>query len=190
MTEPLVRTLQSLRDVDGIVGSFVVDADGRLLARDLPQYFDSAVLDEVGPRIHRLYDAWQSAGEALDTATLVFADHKMHLRDLDGSVLAVVSSLAVNAPALKMALGMVGRKLVSELSSAPALAPHDEPAPRPPSAAASPTPASTSVAPPPLPSARASDPGLPPTAAEHASGAPDGSRPSSVGRFYRGQRIE
>ena len=128
MTEALMRTLKSLRDVDGIVGSFVVNPDGRLLARDLPSYFDSNVLEEVGPRIHRLYDAWQSAGDELDAATLVFAEHKMHLRELGKSVLAVVSSVAVNAPALKMALGLVSRKLLSDLQSVPALPPLEPPA--------------------------------------------------------------
>lgn len=159
MTEALLRTLKSLRDVDGIIGSFVVGQDGQLLARDLPLYFDSSVLEEVGPRIHRLYDAWLTAAEELDTATLVFADHKMHLRDLDGSVLAVVSGLAVNAPALKMALSLVGRKLTSELSSLPA------------ASASQPGVASQ-----------------PPTAAASAPPQPTAPPPSAE-RFYRGQRV-
>jgi predicted regulator of Ras-like GTPase activity (Roadblock/LC7/MglB family) len=179
MTEPLLRTLKSLRDVDGIIGSFVVGHDGQLLARDLPQYFDSSVLEEVGPRIHRLYDAWLTAGEELDAATLVFAEHKMHLRDLDGSVLAVVSGLAVNAPALKMALSLVGRKLSSEISSLPPPAP--EPVtPSLPPVVAQPAPpvAGASLAP------QASQP---PTAASVAPDPAASQRPSQ--RFYRGQPI-
>jgi predicted regulator of Ras-like GTPase activity (Roadblock/LC7/MglB family) len=131
MTESLMQTLKSLRDVDGIVGSFVVNADGRLLARDLPTYFDDNVLDEVGPRLHRLYEAWQSNGDTLEAATLVFAEHKLYLRELSGGALGVLSSLQVNAPALKMALSLVTRKLAGEIGTLMPLTAAKEAAPAP-----------------------------------------------------------
>jgi hypothetical protein len=137
MTEPLVEMLKSLRDVDGVVGSFVWAKGGGLLARDLPAYLDASLLTEVGPRLHRLYEAFESAGDELDSATLVFAEHKVHIRELEPAFIAVVSSIAVNMPALKMALSVVGRRLSQELERAPTAA----------------APAVSASVPPPLPTA-------------------------------------
>ncbi len=120
MTERLAQVLRMLRDVDGVVGSFVWAKSGSLVARDLPEYFDDELLAEVGPRIQRLYEAFGSAGEPLDAATLVFGEHKLHLRELQPAFVGVLSSLPVNMAALKMALRVVGRRVVDELERAPA----------------------------------------------------------------------
>jgi len=126
MSEELQSLLRSLRDVDGVVGSFVLGRQGALDARDLPDYFDSAVLLEVAPRVERLYEAWKSLGSELESASLSFAEHKLHLREFGAGFLAVVSLTQVNAPALRMAMGMVGRRL------GPALEARDNPySPRP-----------------------------------------------------------
>jgi predicted regulator of Ras-like GTPase activity (Roadblock/LC7/MglB family) len=111
MSESLESLLRSLRDVDGVVGSFVLSRQGALAARDLPEYFDAGALTEVGPRVERLYDAWKSLDAELETASLVFADHRLHLRELGTGFLAVVSSVEVNAPALRMAISMVSRRV-------------------------------------------------------------------------------
>jgi predicted regulator of Ras-like GTPase activity (Roadblock/LC7/MglB family) len=117
MSEELQSLLRSLRDVDGVLGSFVLGRQGGLDARDLPDYFDSAVLLEVAPRVERLYEAWKSLGSELETASLSFAEHKLHLREFGAGFLAVVSLTQVNAPALRMAMGMVGRRLGSALDA-------------------------------------------------------------------------
>ena len=117
MSEDLQSVLRSLRDVDGVVGSFVLSRQGTLDARDLPDYFDSGALLEIAPRIERLYEAWKSLGAELETASLSFAEHKLHVRELGTGFLAVVSSAQVNAPALRMAIGMVSRRLSSALDA-------------------------------------------------------------------------
>jgi predicted regulator of Ras-like GTPase activity (Roadblock/LC7/MglB family) len=117
MSEPLTSTLKTLRDVDGVMGSFVWSKQGTVIARDLPEYLPSTVLDEVGPRIERIYDAFRGAGDSLDTATLVYAEHKLHVRELEPAYVAVLSATVVNMPALKMALSLVGRRLTTQLAS-------------------------------------------------------------------------
>jgi hypothetical protein len=116
MNEDVHSLLRSLRDVEGVLGSFVL-RQGGLDARDLPDYFDSAVLLEVAPRVERLYDSWKSLGSELESASLVFAEHKLHLREFGAGFLAVVSVAQVNAPALRMAMGMVGRRLGAALEA-------------------------------------------------------------------------
>jgi predicted regulator of Ras-like GTPase activity (Roadblock/LC7/MglB family) len=117
MSESLESVLHSLRDVDGVVGSFVLGRDGVLAARDLPEYFDAGALSEVGPRVERMYEAWKSLDTELETASLVFADHRLHLREVGPGFLAVVSSGEVNAPALRMAINMVSRRVAPVLEA-------------------------------------------------------------------------
>jgi predicted regulator of Ras-like GTPase activity (Roadblock/LC7/MglB family) len=115
MTESLVSMLRTLRDVEGVAGSFVWGKSGAVLARDLPAYIDDSALDEVGPRIARIYEAFEGAGDELDGATLVFAEHKLHLREFDAGFVAVLSGPQVNLAALKMAVHVVGRNVCGEL---------------------------------------------------------------------------
>jgi predicted regulator of Ras-like GTPase activity (Roadblock/LC7/MglB family) len=111
MSDDLVSLLQSLRDVDGVVGSFVLSRQGTIAARDLPDYFDAGALSEVGPRVERLYEAWKNLDSELDTASLAFAEHRLHLRELGAGFLVVVSAVEVNAPALRMAINMISRRI-------------------------------------------------------------------------------
>jgi hypothetical protein len=151
MTDRCVQLLRSLRDVEGVIGSFIWHKNDGLLVRDLPVYFDSSILNEVGPRIERIYEAFRGAGDELDGATLSYAVYKLHLRELDLAYIAVVSGADVNAPTLKMAMHVVGRGVCAELEAA--TAPQvDTSQPQP--MATEPAPARVSATPPPLPSAR------------------------------------
>jgi predicted regulator of Ras-like GTPase activity (Roadblock/LC7/MglB family) len=118
MAQSLSATLSSLRDVEGIIGSFVVNKDGDLLAQDLPAYF-AGVAEEVGPRVLRLCDALSLSEGAVSTCTVRYTNHKLTLRSVDGALLAVLTSAAVNAPALRMAINLVARKCTPHALSAP-----------------------------------------------------------------------
>ncbi|HSC86870.1 MAG TPA: hypothetical protein VLC09_06345, partial [Polyangiaceae bacterium] len=114
----LKMVLSSLRDVDGIVGSFVVNSDGDLVAEDLPAYF-AGVAEQVAPRAVRLRDALSLTEGSVSACTIRYADHKLSLRSVHGALLAVVASQGVNAPALRMAMNLVARKCSpEELASA------------------------------------------------------------------------
>ena len=89
-----MQLLRSLRDVEGVVGSFIWHKVDGLLVRDMPVYFESAILNEVGPRIDRIYEAFRGAGDELDGATLSYAEYKLHLRELDFAYIAVLSGAA------------------------------------------------------------------------------------------------
>jgi hypothetical protein len=117
MSERVAQLLRSLRDVEGVVGSLVWGKSGEVLFRDLP--LDNGVLEEIGQRIARMYEAFSGAGEELDTATLVFAGYRLHLREVDSTFIAVLAQLRVNEPALKMALHVVARGLHAELERIP-----------------------------------------------------------------------
>jgi predicted regulator of Ras-like GTPase activity (Roadblock/LC7/MglB family) len=115
MTDCFVQLLRTLRDVDGVIGSFIWTKTGSLLARDLPEAIDSARLAEVGPRLERLHEAFSSSGDEIELATLAFGEHKLHVRAVDRAFIAVLSAIPINMPTLRMALNLVGRRVSVEL---------------------------------------------------------------------------
>src|SRR4051794_18511286 len=73
------RTLHSLRDIEGVYGSFIVDANGGTVARDLPALFDDHTLSESGERIVRLWEVLCENG-APEYALVEFAEYSLFLR--------------------------------------------------------------------------------------------------------------
>jgi len=117
--QDLHQTLSSLRDLEGIVGSFVVSEAGDVVAKDLPAYFDG-VLEEVGPRMLRLRDALDLAEGDVSSCNVRYAGYKLTLRSMDGALIAVIADAKINGPALRMAMNLVIRKCGSEVVGAQA----------------------------------------------------------------------
>jgi predicted regulator of Ras-like GTPase activity (Roadblock/LC7/MglB family) len=109
------ETLRTLRDVEGVYGSFVIAGTGALVASDLPAVFDAALFDEVGPRITRLYETFRSSGEELDGCVLRYAEHKLYLRAMTWGLIGILSAVAVNKPALRMVVNLVIRRIDPEV---------------------------------------------------------------------------
>jgi len=107
----ITQILAGMRDVDGVHGSFVVTKAGLLAGKDLPPMFDDAVLNEVGRRVVRLHDGLCADGDDFDHCVMRFADHKLYSRSVPHGFLCVLSTNAVNTPALKMALTLTSRRV-------------------------------------------------------------------------------
>ena len=107
--------LRTLRDVEGVYGSFVIAGTGALIARDLPAIFDDELFAEVGPRITRLYETLRSGGEELDGCVLRYAEHKLYLRGMTWGLIGILSAVAVNKPALRMVVNLVIRRIDPEV---------------------------------------------------------------------------
>ncbi len=105
-----IGALLSLKDLQGIVGSFLVSQTGAIIAQDMPSYFGSAAYD-VGPRALRLREAMDLSEGDLDHCTIRYGNHKLSLKPVGGGVLTVLAEATVNAPALRMATNLVARKL-------------------------------------------------------------------------------
>jgi predicted regulator of Ras-like GTPase activity (Roadblock/LC7/MglB family) len=151
-----------LRDVHGVYGSFVVAETGALVDRDLPAAFDEALFAEVGPRVARLFETFVSGGRDMETCMLRYAEHKLYVRKMTWGIMAVLSSAAVNLPALRMVANLVVRRIDPEI--APLLAKRSspsEPAPAP----ANPAAVKVASAPPAPPAPKPRSHGLPEAAA-------------------------
>jgi predicted regulator of Ras-like GTPase activity (Roadblock/LC7/MglB family) len=139
-TEQIVRsvatTLSSLRDVQGVHGSFFISPAGRLVAKDLPSVFDEALFTEVGPRLLRLQETLMSSGDDLEMCLLRYNEHKLFLRPTLTGSLCVLMSASINLPALKMAVNLATRRVNADLAGVGELA---QPAPSPSSPPPSPS---------------------------------------------------
>jgi predicted regulator of Ras-like GTPase activity (Roadblock/LC7/MglB family) len=131
----LTASLGTLKDVAGIMGSFVFTDDGRLVAREIPAMFDDVALTEASGRLTRLRDTFAAVGDQMDLAIVRFKDHKLYLKTLPAGMLCIVSEGAVNMPALRMAANLVSRRIGPALENVGAL-----PADPPPEPAAAPRP--------------------------------------------------
>jgi predicted regulator of Ras-like GTPase activity (Roadblock/LC7/MglB family) len=127
----LEKTLHSLRDLDGVVGSFVIGSNGEVIVQDLPSYFGSSAR-EVAPRALRFMEALNLATGEVSHSVLHYGSHKLMLRPLQAGMLASIFASQINMPALRMAVNLIARKLDQEgledssidaLTSAPASTP-------------------------------------------------------------------
>jgi predicted regulator of Ras-like GTPase activity (Roadblock/LC7/MglB family) len=161
--------LTGLRDMEGIIGSFVVSSDGAVVGRDLPSVFDDDTLHGVAPRLVRLREG--IASDSVDPAAMVlrYSEHKLHIRPVGEGLLCVLSESSVNTPALRVGMKLVARRITALLQ---------QPAREIPSSTAPPVTERS-----PVPQAVAPTAAPPPArAAEVPSKAPSG-------MIYRGQRI-
>lgn len=174
------ETLRTLRDVQGVYGSFVVSSNGVLVARDLPTIFDGDLFAALGPRVTRLYETIGSGGDELESCMLRYGEHKVYLRRIAWGVIGVLSTVAVNMPALRMVSNLVIRKIDPEVhaASSPSVLPPAAPPPRTIS-----RPPDRFVPPPPVP------PLPPPAPAEPSSRTPVNPQSARPVRMYRGRPV-
>ncbi len=197
------QSLRTLRDVQGVYGSFVIASTGALVASDLPAAFDGDLFEEVGPRVVRLYETFLSGAEELDACMLRFAEHKIYLRKMTWGVIGILSQVAVNMPALRMVANLVIRKIDPDV--VPSLRP-TLPVPVVETVALTPAPVPAlplvslrstvrsferqSAPPaPPAPAAEPPPPAAPPPLSKFPSEPPPASSPNRQVRMYRGRPV-
>ena len=108
--------LGSLFDLPEVYGSFLVTPAGNIAARAIPEILDDATLTEVGGRIIRLGDTFQTIGLSPDLCVVRFNEHKLYVKTLPAGVLCIVTGIGISVPALRMAANLVARKVGPEMS--------------------------------------------------------------------------
>lgn len=166
--------LATLRDIEGVVGSFVIDGEGHVLGRDIPAMFDDDTLGYAGERLARLRHALEGERCNLDGGVARFGAHLVIMKAASARTLCVIVPQGVNLMALQMGANIVARR-VAHMD--PDLA-------RPASAAI--TAAGTVVAPPLTEPAVARESMPVPSAS--TSSQPASSKPAPT-RMFRGRRI-
>jgi predicted regulator of Ras-like GTPase activity (Roadblock/LC7/MglB family) len=174
------NVLAGLRDIEGIIGSFVVSSEGGLLGRDLPTVFDDDTLLGVAPRLVRLRDGIASDSAEPTGLVLRYGEHKLHIRAAGSGLLCVLSESKVNTPALRVGMKLVARRVASLGTQPPAVQAASSVPPPVTQRSQIPQPPSTAAAPSTAPAPRSAAPT--PSAAPASSKAPSG-------MIYRGQRV-
>jgi len=163
--------LGTLFDLPEVYGSFLVTPAGSIAARAIPEIVDDATLAEVGGRVIRLGDTFQTIGVSPELCVIRFIEHKLYVKTLPVGVLCIVTGAGISLPALRMAANLVARKVASEMTRLGGAAPLAAPATFMPRTSST----GMSVPPPPPP---------PPAT---SSSAPAGA--GSSARMYRGRPI-
>jgi predicted regulator of Ras-like GTPase activity (Roadblock/LC7/MglB family) len=126
LEESVRDSLATLRDVGGVVGSFVCTPNGQLVSREIPAMFDDGALTEAGSRCVRFREAFAAGGDELEVGLARFEEHGIYMKVVGNSLLLILIQGAVNMPALRMAANLVGRRIgpaVAQAESAPLPAP-------------------------------------------------------------------
>jgi hypothetical protein len=122
LEESVRGSLATLKDVGGVVGSFVCTPNGSLVSRELPAMFDDGALTEAGIRFVRFREAFAAGGDELEVGMARFEDHGVYMKVVGNSLLLILVQGPVNMPALRMAANLVGRRIepaVAEAEAAP-----------------------------------------------------------------------
>jgi len=120
MAESVRTSLATLKDVAGIMGSFVCLPDGRLVSREIPAVFDDGVLEEAGSRFVRFREAFAVGDDDLEVGVIRFRDHRIYMKVVGTGMLLILAEGDVNMPALRMAANLVGRRIAPAVALAEA----------------------------------------------------------------------
>jgi predicted regulator of Ras-like GTPase activity (Roadblock/LC7/MglB family) len=114
--DPVATLLASLRDVDGVQGSFFLTDKGELMAWDIPATLTESCLDEVGQRVVRLAEMFDLViGRELHVCTIAFGSAKLFVNRAAPGFLCILTEPGIQLTATRMAATLVTRQLGSEL---------------------------------------------------------------------------
>ena len=83
-------SLATLKDVGGVVGSFVCTPNGRLVSREIPAMFDDGALTEAGSRCVRFREAFAAGGDELEVGLARFEEHGIYMKVVGNSLLLIL----------------------------------------------------------------------------------------------------
>jgi predicted regulator of Ras-like GTPase activity (Roadblock/LC7/MglB family) len=125
MDSPAGSPLTALRDIEGVLGSFLLDADGQILARDLPPLFDAEALANASVHLARLRAALEVEGNSFESCVARFGPHLLLLRAAQTHTLCVLCPRGTNMPAVHMSSTLIARRIGNSAgrNSSPSLLP-------------------------------------------------------------------
>jgi hypothetical protein len=124
--------LSSLKDIPGVVGSFVLTPQGVLLAKEMPSVYPVAIFPELGRRLVSVGEVLEQQTAAFQELLLKFEGSWLFVRRTAQCLLSVLVAETVNYPALRMATNVALKQLHDHIATLPAPAAIAEPAPEPP----------------------------------------------------------
>ena len=109
------QALETLRDLQGVLGSLAVDFSGVVHGADLPRVFDQKTVEELAHRMLVLCATLQVDSAEPVTANLEFEGYGFQVKGFAGGLIGVLLDPTVQKPALSMALNLVSRRVAASL---------------------------------------------------------------------------
>lgn len=104
------QVLQQINTLPGVVGSFVILADGRIAAAVFPPLFDQPIIEEAAGSLAAIRERLQ-LGESLDLLDLRYANGRILVKTLAGGLLLLLCTKEVNLQVLAISLNVGMKKL-------------------------------------------------------------------------------
>ncbi len=104
------QVLQQINTLPGVVGSFVILADGRVAAAVFPPLFDPPIIEEAAGSLAAIRERLQ-LGESLDLLDLRYANGRILVKTLAGGLLLLLCTKEVNLQVLAISLNVGMKKL-------------------------------------------------------------------------------
>ena len=118
------RILVEINAMTGVVGSFLCDEEGRLIAKAMPDDYDRDKLDLVGrTAAQTLAGLWMARQQQVGDIDLVFADGRLIVKGLERACLGILCGPRLNLPLLNLTAAVAVKKLQKEISSGAASQP-------------------------------------------------------------------
>ena len=140
--------LTALKDIPGVVGSFVLAPQGALLAREMPAIFPESIFPDLGRRLGSVGEVLDAQMAPFQELLLKFDGHWLFIRRTTDCFLTVLTADTVNYPALRMATNVALRQITQHLPETGSM-PTPDPTPVAPMASSSAATATPPAAPPP-----------------------------------------
>jgi hypothetical protein len=107
------ETLDRLRHVSGVLGSFTCCATGQLLATDMPEHYTRADLEGAAARLSNMFQTVDEAVSDCKNLRLAFADHQLHIRRYRAGLLCVLTAAEFDRQMLRVTTRLVIRRLIA-----------------------------------------------------------------------------
>jgi len=115
------HVLAALKDIPGVVGSFVLNDKGTLVSREMPAIYPDAIYPEMGRRLVGVYEAIALQVTSLGDLVLKFEGYWFLCRRTAQCFLGILTTEAVNFPALKMATNVALKQIDEQVATMPPL---------------------------------------------------------------------
>lgn len=106
-------SLNALRDIPGVFGSFLLTPDGLLAQRDMPNVYPDAAFSEIGRRLEAIAETSAPVVRGYYEVLAKFNGYWFLSRRTPNGTLNIVAEEHVNFPALRMAANVAIRHLTA-----------------------------------------------------------------------------
>lgn len=115
--------LASLKDIPGVFGSFVLNMQGGLVAKEMPAVYPATIFPELGRRLVSVREVLEQQTNSFQELLLKFEGSWLFVRQTTECLLSVVVAETVNFPALRMATNVALKQIAEQMAALPVATP-------------------------------------------------------------------